>query len=483
MVKPKKILVIDDDMATCTMIEQTLGNRGYNVRISPDARSGYETARSFVPDLIFINLLLPDTNGLKLSKAVHALDFLRHVPVIMFVSSYGELDTRYTVTIGIVDTLVKPLKEEDVIAKTATVLGYDAGTVEPEETIRKIAAEEIQPVMLLREEKISEEEPIFRTAEAFDVFQAEDRRNEIGEGRESFAESIKEEEADMSHNEIPADKKKSEFDDKDLFSDEADIFGEELDKSMEEVRQKPLQSLTEGADAADDGIDLTYEKKSSSPAGRIIVIVAAIVIGLAIGVGGYLFFAAGNKQTPVQKQVVRVLPEPSAVPTAPPADKPTQIPEIPVKQEVQKTDPAKPEPAPIKDAKTQEPVKPEQRKEAIQKSEPAQPKKELAPATVQPEGKKPDADRTATKKGSPSASMATQLFTVQAGLFAHEANATALAEKIKEKGYTPSVASIETPEKKTLYRVTIGTYASRKKAAEVSEALKKQGIQTIIRKQ
>ncbi len=485
MVKPKKILVIDDDRAACTMIEKTLGKRGYDVRISPDARSGYEAAKALVPDLIFINLLLPDSNGLKLSKAIHALDALRHVPVIMFVSSYGELDARYTVTIGIVDTLVKPLKEEDVVVKTAAVLGEEAGIEGAEDIIREISEEKIAPVMHHEEDEITEVEAVSRSIDELDAYQEEVVTSGAGaEDGELFAEPIREGDAGLAQHDIPEDKKSREGEEKDLFSEETDLFGDELEKSLDEVRQEPLRRLKEGSDAAGSEIDLTYENTSSSPTRRIIMIAASFVIILAIGIGGYLFFTAGNKQAPVRKEVTKVLPEPAAIPPAPLSEKPGQIPEIPVKSEAQKPEPPKAEPAPVKEEGTPKAAKPEPKKDAVQTGVPEQAAKTAAPAAgAQPEAKKPETGKSETRASSAAAAKTAPAFTVQAGIFANEANAKALAGKIREKGHTPSITSIETADKKTLYRVTIGTYANHKNAAQVSETLKKQGIQTIVRKQ
>jgi len=99
------------------------------------------------------------------------------------------------------------------------------------------------------------------------------------------------------------------------------------------------------------------ENISSSPIRRGVMIAASIVTGIALGVGGYLFFTAGNKQQPVHKQVTKVLPAPSAgTPATPatPGDKQGRITEIPVKQEQEDQGTAK-----QRQAKVQEPAAPE----------------------------------------------------------------------------------------------------------------------------
>jgi len=91
------------------------------------------------------------------------------------------------------------------------------------------------------------------------------------------------------------------------------------------------------------------------------------------------------------------------------------------------------------------------------------------PAPGKAEGKKPPPQK--------------RTYYVQAGLFENEANANALAEKIRQHGHAASVARVEIPEKNTLYRVTAGSFTSFNKAVAVSDTLNKKGIKTIVHKQ
>lgn len=155
----KKILVIDDDPVACDVITKSLGARGCDVLIIADPAAAFEKARQVVPDLIFISLLLPGTNGLKVSKSIHAAKELRGIPVLMMISHAGELDPKYTVTIGIVDVLVKPLDSDEIIDKTLHLLGedtappqsdeepFDVYAVEEDEGAAETAASQAEPAI------------------------------------------------------------------------------------------------------------------------------------------------------------------------------------------------------------------------------------------------------------------------------------------------------------------------------------------------
>lgn len=251
----------------------------------------------------------------------------------------------------------------------------------------------------------------------------------------------------MPENENPFNKK--EDDDRNLFADESDIFGDELKKPRAEVEEKLPQEKQEDDRFSEEDIDPSYEeKKPTSLARKILLIAASIAAGIALGVGGYLFFTAGNKQSPVEKQVTNALPEPAAIPMVPavPLEKSKVLPEMPVKAEPQKSETAS---------------------VAAEKSE----EKKLLPPKL------------AAKKEAPAAVKGKGAYYVQAGLFENEKNANSFARKIKQKGFTPTVRKVANARKKTLYRVTVGSYRSHKKAVEVSEALNKQGVRALVRKQ
>jgi DNA-binding response OmpR family regulator len=129
----RKVLVIDNDRVASDMIVKTLLPRGLDVSVAASPDRGVEKAREYKPDLVFISLFFPDSNGLKISRRIHSEEGLKKVPLMMLISYRGELDPKYTSTIGIVDVLVKPLMPEDIIAKTKKVLGEQALTEKPAE--------------------------------------------------------------------------------------------------------------------------------------------------------------------------------------------------------------------------------------------------------------------------------------------------------------------------------------------------------------
>src|SRR5512135_3093941 len=101
----RKVLVIDNDRVVSDMIVKTLLPRGLDVSVAASPDRGVEKDLEYKPDLIFISLFLPESNGFKISRRIHSDEELMKVPLMMLISYRGELDPKYTSSIGVVDVL------------------------------------------------------------------------------------------------------------------------------------------------------------------------------------------------------------------------------------------------------------------------------------------------------------------------------------------------------------------------------------------
>jgi CheY-like chemotaxis protein len=79
----KKILIIDDEPAMITYLNTLLQDNGFETSSSLDAEDGYRKAREESPDLITLDLLMPDKTGIRLYKDLKKDDQLSQIPVIM----------------------------------------------------------------------------------------------------------------------------------------------------------------------------------------------------------------------------------------------------------------------------------------------------------------------------------------------------------------------------------------------------------------
>jgi DNA-binding response OmpR family regulator/cell division septation protein DedD len=154
----RKVLVIDDDRSSSALIVRTLEPQGFRTFTVADPEEGVKKAAELEPDLIFINILFPSSNGLKVSKVIHSDEKLSHVPIVMLISYRGELDPKYTGTIGVVDVIVKPMRAEEILSKTVNLIGE--GSPAPDEPVDlegEVAAEELETLAFDVEESGEDE--------------------------------------------------------------------------------------------------------------------------------------------------------------------------------------------------------------------------------------------------------------------------------------------------------------------------------------
>jgi len=89
---PKTVLIVEDVKDIRKLLSLRLNTYGYNCIFAFDGREGLAKMREFKPDLVLLDLRMPDFNGFDLLNAVFADDEICHIPIIMCTAS-AEADT------------------------------------------------------------------------------------------------------------------------------------------------------------------------------------------------------------------------------------------------------------------------------------------------------------------------------------------------------------------------------------------------------
>ncbi len=111
--RPAGILIVDDTPANLQVLAGMLKDRGYKVRPVPGGKLALLAARRDPPDLILLDINMPEMNGYEVCERLKADDELRGIPVI-FISALTEpLDKVKAFAIGGVDYLTKPFQMGD----------------------------------------------------------------------------------------------------------------------------------------------------------------------------------------------------------------------------------------------------------------------------------------------------------------------------------------------------------------------------------
>lgn len=117
-----KILVIDDDDAVNTLVKINLELAGYNVISVKDGISGFTAAKQEKPDLIVLDVMMPDVDGYTVAKRIRENPEIKDTPIIML-TALGMLDDKVKgFDIGVDDYLVKPFEIEELKVRVRALL-------------------------------------------------------------------------------------------------------------------------------------------------------------------------------------------------------------------------------------------------------------------------------------------------------------------------------------------------------------------------
>ena len=113
----KHILAIDDDASICEFYELSLGAMGYDVRTASNGRSAKESIALLKPDLILMDIMMPEQDGISLTRELRADRKTSDIPIVM-VSGLADAGTlQDALLFGAVGYLVKPVDPDALKAK------------------------------------------------------------------------------------------------------------------------------------------------------------------------------------------------------------------------------------------------------------------------------------------------------------------------------------------------------------------------------
>jgi sigma-B regulation protein RsbU (phosphoserine phosphatase) len=113
------ILVVDDSPVNLRLIVRTLEGRGYRLLAAKSARAALDIARQVQPDLILLDVMMPEMDGFEVCRALKSDPQTRDA-IIVFLSALGEVSDKVTgLELGASDYITKPIQAEEVIARVA----------------------------------------------------------------------------------------------------------------------------------------------------------------------------------------------------------------------------------------------------------------------------------------------------------------------------------------------------------------------------
>ena len=114
-----KILIVDDDQNICELLRLYIEKEGFDVRIANDGRRALEIFEEYNPDLIMLDIMLPELDGWQVCREVRKKS---KCPIIMLTAKGEVFDKVLGLELGADDYVVKPFETKEVVARIKAVL-------------------------------------------------------------------------------------------------------------------------------------------------------------------------------------------------------------------------------------------------------------------------------------------------------------------------------------------------------------------------
>jgi two-component system alkaline phosphatase synthesis response regulator PhoP len=123
----ERILVVDDDKEVVRLMRAYLEQAKYEVLVAYDGETAVHCIRRDKPDLILLDLMLPDRDGYDITRLVRRDSSLAHIPIIMLTARVEDVDKIVGLELGADDYVTKPYNPREVVARVrARLRGHGA---------------------------------------------------------------------------------------------------------------------------------------------------------------------------------------------------------------------------------------------------------------------------------------------------------------------------------------------------------------------
>jgi len=111
----QRILIVEDDADIRDLLEIVLSSSGYDVETAANGRLGLERLKTFTPDLILLDLAMPELDGIGFLKAKRDQYDVRDIPVIVLSARDKNTDVIEAVEVGADNYIIKPFNTDAVL--------------------------------------------------------------------------------------------------------------------------------------------------------------------------------------------------------------------------------------------------------------------------------------------------------------------------------------------------------------------------------
>jgi DNA-binding response OmpR family regulator len=129
------ILIVDDEPDAIELIDFNLKNAGFHVKTATDGEEALTKARSLLPSLIVLDVMLPEIDGLEICKLLRRDPNTGGIPIIMLTAKAAEIDRVLGLELGADDYVTKPFSPRELVLRVRKLLERRSESNEPKDQL------------------------------------------------------------------------------------------------------------------------------------------------------------------------------------------------------------------------------------------------------------------------------------------------------------------------------------------------------------
>jgi len=117
----QRVLIVDDDPDIQKLVSYNFGQAGFEVATAGTGQKALESVQKQAPDLIILDLMLPDIDGMEVCRTLRQRDNSRRIPIIMLTARGEEIDRVIGFELGADDYVSKPFSQRELILRVKSI--------------------------------------------------------------------------------------------------------------------------------------------------------------------------------------------------------------------------------------------------------------------------------------------------------------------------------------------------------------------------
>ena len=182
----QKILVVDDEPDAVELIEFNLKASGYDVVTATDGQEAIQKTRDVLPDLVVLDLMLPEVDGMEVCKILRRDPRTSAIPILMLTAKAAEIDRVLGLELGADDYVTKPFSPRELVLRIKRLL---RSSTAPETKADQIVWKELS-IDLPRHEVRIKGKPVDLTATEFKLLTVLAQRRGRVQSREQLLRDV-----------------------------------------------------------------------------------------------------------------------------------------------------------------------------------------------------------------------------------------------------------------------------------------------------